>query len=90
MMDSGFSISGSSQPTQVFKSYQQIDVASQGMYGASLKANRRSTVPMMAEGDGKESFFDFKCGMLDGSGEKSMGELCKDKKAILVVNVASE
>lgn len=46
---------------------------------------------MAGDGDaGGESFFDFKCGMLDGSGEKTMGELCKDKKAILVVNVASE
>jgi glutathione peroxidase-family protein len=46
---------------------------------------------MAADGEGeKEKFFDFKCGMLDGSGEKTMGELCKGKKAILVVNVASE
>ena len=66
------------------------------MYGSSLKAAQgkpRSSVVMMASDGGegeKQSFMDFKCGMLDGSGEKSMGELCKDKKAILVVNVASE
>lgn len=48
---------------------------------------------MMAGGDGdggKSPFFDFKIGMLDGSGEKTMGDLCKDSKAILLVNVASE
>ena len=42
------------------------------------------------DGDKKSPFMDFTCGMLDGSGEKTMGELCKDKKAILIVNVASE
>jgi len=98
MAESNFSISGSSQSTQVFKNYQQIDVPAGGMYGSSLKATqgkkpRSSVVMMAADGGadgGAESFFDFKCGLLDGSGEKSMGELCKDKKAILVVNVASE
>lgn len=90
-MNAPFEISGSSQPTQVFKTYQQIDVASQGMYGASLKSNRRTAVRMMAgDGGDNQSFFDFKCGMLDGSGEKTMGELTKGKKAILIVNVASE
>jgi hypothetical protein len=95
--EANFSISGSSQSTQVFKNYQQIDVPAGGMYGSSLKAAqgkpRSSVVMMAADGGadgGAESFFDFKCGMLDGSGEKTMGELCKDKKAVLVVNVASE
>jgi len=38
MMFDNFSISGSSQPTQVHKNYQQIDVAAGGMYSSSLKA----------------------------------------------------
>jgi len=97
MMSDSFSISGSSQPTQVLKNYQQIDVASGGLYGSALKASQskpRSSVVMMAkkggDGDKKSPFMDFKCGMLDDSGEKTMAELCKDKKAILIVNVASE
>lgn len=45
----------------------------------------------MAGGDGdKQSFWDFKANMLDGGEEKSMADLAKGKKAILIVNVASE
>jgi len=67
------------------------------MYGNALRANQKkprgSTTVMMAGGDGdgdKSPFFDFKIGMLDGSGEKTMGDLTKGSKAILLVNVASE
>lgn len=78
----------------MYNSYQDVDVFSKGQYGAALKANqtsRRTSVKMMAGGgDSKSPFFDLKCGMLDGSGEKSMGDLTKGKKAILIVNVASE
>jgi len=95
--ETSFSIQGSFQG-QVFNSYQDVDVTSKGMYGNSLRAfsskSRGSTVKMFAGdggGDGgKSPFFDFKIGMLDGSGEKTMKELAGDSKAILLVNVASE
>jgi len=97
-VDTTFSIqSSSSGPGQIFNSYQAVDVASKGMYGNALRANQKkprgSTTVMMAGGDGdgdKSPFFDFKIGMLDGSGEKTMGDLTKGSKAILLVNVASE
>jgi hypothetical protein len=90
-----FSIQGESSG-QVYNSYQQVDVASNGMYGNTLRANQKkprgSSVVMMAGGGdgGKSPFMDMKVGMLDGSGEKSMAELTKGSKAILLVNVASE
>ena len=91
-----FSIQGESTG-QVYNSYQQVDVASNGMYGNTLRANQKkprgSSVVMMAGdgGDGgKSPFMDMKIGMLDGSGEKTMGELTTGSKAILLVNVASE
>lgn len=49
--------------------------------------DRAGDAKMMA--DGASPFFDFKIGMLDGSGEKTMKELTDGAKAILLVNVAS-
>lgn len=97
-----FSVNNSGSSLQMMRNYQDVDVASSGAYGTALRRNAKSrgtAVQMMAGGgDSKSPFMDFKIGMLDDlinthggdTGEKSMGELCKDKKAILLVNVASE
>ena len=42
------------------------------------------------DGDGKSPFFDLETKKLDGSWEGKMSELVGGKKAILIVNVASE
>ena len=47
----------------------------------------------MADGGGDDNnsaFFDLETKKLDGSWEGKMGDLVKNKKAILIVNVASE
>lgn len=41
-------------------------------------------------GDGKSPFFDIASAKLDGTEVKRLGDLVDGKKAILIVNVASE
>ena len=67
-------------------------MASNGAFGKNFA--RRSTKLQMAadggDGDGKSPFFDLETKKLDGSWEGKMSELVGGKKAILIVNVASE
>ena len=66
-------------------------MSSNGAFGRNF--TRRSTKLQMAAdgGDGgKSPFFDLECKKLDGSWEGKMSELVSGKKAILIVNVASE
>ena len=77
------------------KDYQDLQFASKGMYGSRLRASRTSQVRMFADstggGDGgKSPFFEFATAKLDGTEVKRLGDLVDGKKAILVVNVASE
>merc|ERR1719230_1966286 len=66
-------------------------MSSNGAFGKNF--SRRTTKLQMAEdgGDGgKSPFFDLETKKLDDSWSGKMGDLVKDKKAILIVNVASE
>jgi hypothetical protein len=67
-------------------------MASKGAFGTSMKTSApRSKVVMKSGGDGgKSPFFDFPSKKLDGTDVARLGDLVDGKKAILVVNVASE
>ena len=80
--------------------YQDLQISSGGAFAISMKSaqrpfNRMSKVTMFAgkkshgEG-GKSPFFDFPSKKLDGTEVARLGDLIDGKKAILVVNVASE
>ena len=81
--------------------YQDLQISSGGAFAISMKSaqrpfNRMSKVTMFAgdSGDGGKSraspFFDFPSKKLDGTEVARLGDLVDGKKAILVVNVASE
>ena len=84
--------------------YQDHQISSGGAFAISMKSaqrpfNRMSKVTMFAGdpgvsselGDGgKSPFFDFPSKKLDGTEVARLGDLVDGKKAILVVNVASE
>lgn len=83
-----FAISGSSNPG-VVNDYQKLQMSSNGAFGKNF--SRRSTkLQMAADGGDGPSFFDIETKKLDESWSGKMGDLVKDKKAILIVNVASE
>ena len=74
--------------------YQKLQFASNGAFGSRMHQIRGSNTKMMAcNGDGDHdhgSFFDIETKKLDDSWSGTMKELVGDKKAILIVNVASE
>lgn len=78
----------------VEKDYQDLQFASSGLYGQALKGKRTGAVTMFADnangGDGKSPFFEFPTAKLDGTEVKRIGDIVDGKKAILIVNVASE
>jgi len=73
--------------------YQKLQFSSNGAFGNRLHKARGSTKLMSCGGDGDHdhgSFFDIETKALDESWSGTMKELVGDKKAILIVNVASE
>lgn len=84
-----FDISGNSN-MEVVNDYQRLQMSSNGAFGKNF-SRRTTKLQMSADGgDGPSSFFDIETKKLDESWSGKMGDLVKDKKAILIVNVASE
>ena len=87
-----FSVSGGNyQPVIPF--FQNLQMASNGLFSKS--AQKRSFTKMNATtggdgGNGGKEFFEFPSKRLDGTEVARLGDLVDGKKAILVVNVASE
>jgi len=89
-----FAISGA--PFQAQSSYQDLQFSSMGAFAAKRNFSRTTRIHATEGGDGGgdgprggKEFFDFKATKIDGS-ETTLKDLCGDKKATLVVNVASE
>jgi len=78
----------------IHKDFQDLQFASNGAFGNSLKNSRVSKVSMKASGGGggggKSPIFDIATAKLDGTAVKKLGDLIKGKKAVLIVNVASK
>jgi len=88
-----FAVSGS--PFQASSSYQDLQFSSMGAYASKRSFSRTTKLQAKASGGdgdgpkGGKEFFDFKVTKIDGK-ETTMKDLCGDKKASLIVNVASE
>jgi len=78
----------------IHNDFQDLQFASNGAFGNSLKNSRVSKVSMMASGGGggggKSPIFDIATAKLDGTAVNKLGDLIKGKKAVLIVNVASK
>jgi len=79
-----FQINSSQKNINVVNNYQDKAVSGRGRAGRIMMSAGGG------DGEGPTSFFDFEASMLSGGDPKKLGDLVKGKKAILVVNVASE
>ena len=90
-----FSISNSSSSSFMLKDFQDLQFASNGAFGSSLRNTKINRIRMKASGgggggDGKSPIFDIASEKLDGTPVEKLGDLIEGKKAGSIINVASK